>query len=78
MANNYPKFIAETVKDLPVKEQAEVYDFAKFLKARNNVKKSRNPNVKTKPRHSILDLCGIGESDVTDGSINHDKYLYGE
>ena len=26
----------------------------------------------------IWGIVGIGESDVTNGSINHDKYLYGD
>ena len=25
----------------------------------------------------LLELAGIGNSDITDGSINHDHYIYG-
>jgi hypothetical protein len=60
------------VRELPAEMQAEVYDFVTFLKTRQNPKQSKRI-VKKK---SLCDLIGIGESSVTDGSVNHDKYLY--
>lgn len=56
---------------LPTEKQAEVYDFAKFLK-----KNTPTRIKKTKKKASILDLIGMGESGCSDISINHDKYLY--
>ena len=73
MALNYSKLIADTVTTLPQDKQVEVYDFAKYLRAKNRPKKVK----KSTSKHSILSLCGMGKSDITDGALNHDKYLYG-
>ena len=72
MTPNYPQMVAETVSELPVTKQAEVYHFAKFMKSETKVKAARRP---TKGA-SVFDLFGTATSKVTDGAANHDKYLY--
>ena len=72
MTPNYPQMVADTVSELPVTKQAEVYHFAKFMK---NETKNRNSKKKLKST-SVFDLFGTATSKVTDGAINHDKYLY--
>jgi hypothetical protein len=72
MRANYIKLTANTMETLPAEKQAEIYDFAKFVKekTKNSTKKSTRQNA------SILDIIGIGESGCSDISLNHDKYLY--
>jgi hypothetical protein len=72
MTPNYPQMVADTVSELPVTKQAEVYHFAKFMK---NETKSRSSKKKLKSA-SVFDLFGTATSKVTDAAINHDKYLY--
>lgn len=64
--------VADTISELPITKQAEVYHFAKYMKNEVTSKHSKKPlkNV------SVFDLFGTATSKVTDGSINHDKYLY--
>ncbi len=72
MTPNYPQMVADTISDLPVTKQAEVYHFAEFMK--NGIK--TRPSRKTQKNASVFDLFGTATSKVTDASINHDKYLY--
>jgi hypothetical protein len=71
MIPNYPQMVADTVSKLPINKQAEVYHFAKFMKSKTQVKSNRKPK-----KGSVFDLFGTATSKVTDGSVNHDKYLY--
>ena len=70
MTPNYSQMVAETVSELPVTKQAEVYHFAKFMKS--ETKNTRKPLKGA----SVFDLFGTATSKVTDGAANHDKYLY--
>ncbi len=72
MTPNYPQMVAETVSELPVAKQAEVYHFAKFMKNESKIKNTR----KSPKGGSVFDLFGTAKSKVTDGAANHDKYLY--
>jgi hypothetical protein len=72
MSENYPKLISHAVVELPVEKQAEVYDFARFLKAAATIRVRKAARKKA----SILDLVGIGASKECDIALNHDKYLY--
>ena len=72
MTPNYPQMVADTVSELPVTKQAEVYHFAKFMKSEAKSRTSKKALKST----SVFDLFGTATSKVTDGSINHDKYLY--
>jgi hypothetical protein len=72
MPTNYVKMTAATMATLPAQKQAEVYDFAKFL--RINAKDiAVNKSFK---KASVLNLVGIGSSGKSDIALNHDKYLY--
>jgi len=71
MATSILKMTVDTMTSLPVEKQAEVYDFARFLKARTK------PMIKKNDRScSALGLIGIGKSGKGDIALNHDKYLY--
>jgi hypothetical protein len=72
MAQNYVELTAEEMKDLPRTKQAEVYDFVQFLKAR----KTKGRRGTRRSNSALLNLIGMGRSDSTDVSVNHDKYLY--
>ena len=72
MSQNYVQLIKTEIEALPLKKQAQVYDFAKYLKSR-----SRHKLHGKKSRYSIRKLVGMCSSDVNDLSVNHDKYLYG-
>jgi hypothetical protein len=72
MTPNYPQMVADTVSELPITKQAEIYQFAKFMKSETKVKNKKKP-VKNS---SVFDLFGTATSKVTDGAANHDKYLY--
>ena len=72
MTPNYPQMVADTISELPITKQAEVYHFAAYMKKGIKVKHSRKSLNKT----SVFDLFGTATSKVTDASINHDKYLY--
>jgi hypothetical protein len=74
MDQNYPKLVADTVSELPITRQAEVYHFAQFIK--NTSRRPSHPARRSAKRQSVFDLFGTVKSTVTDGSINHDKYLY--
>ena len=72
MTPNYPQLVADTISELPITKQAEVYHFAEYmkngLKTKHVKKPLKNP--------SVFDLFGTATSKVTDASVNHDKYLY--
>ena len=72
MTPNYPQMVADTISDLPITKQAEVYHFAEYMKNEIKTKTTR----KTLKSTSVFDLFGTATSKVTDASINHDKYLY--
>ncbi len=36
-----------------------------------------NPSLGSMKDHPLAGIIGIGKSEVTDGSVNHDFYLYG-
>ena len=72
MTPNYPQMVADTISELPITKQAEVYHFAEYMKKGIKAKQSKKPVAKT----SVFDLFGTATSKVTDVSINHDKYLY--
>jgi hypothetical protein len=72
MTPNYPQLVADTVSELPVTRQAEVYHFAQFMKKEKKIETQK----KTLTRSSVFDLFGSATSKVTDASINHDRYLY--
>ena len=72
MVPNYPQLIAKAISELPIAKQAEVYQFAQFLKQSLKARFSKQKAEK----QSVFDLFGTAKSDVTDASINHDKYLY--
>jgi hypothetical protein len=71
MSIDYLKMTANTLATLPPAKQAEVYDFATYLKVRTS--SITRKHVK---KDSVLDLVGIGESGKNDIALNHDKYLY--
>jgi hypothetical protein len=75
MDQNYPKLVADTVSELPITRQAEVYHFAQFIKSTASQRSTHTARRSVK-RQSVFDLFGTVKSTVTDGSINHDKYLY--
>ena len=71
MPANYIRLTLNTMGSLPPEKQVEVYDFAKYLREKTN------KNVrKTTKKTSILKIIGIGKSNCSDISKNHDKYLY--
>ena len=72
MTPNYPEIVAETIAGLPVAKQAEVLDFAEFVRlgVGSKIQPSRRKS------GSVLGLFGTCKSSVTDGSVNHDRYLY--
>ncbi|MFH0918899.1 MAG: hypothetical protein V1913_00940 [Fibrobacterota bacterium] len=70
MAANYLKMTSDTMEALPVEKQAEVYDFAAYLKTKSKTRTMRSR------KSSLLSLVGMGRSKHTDVSVNHDKYLY--
>lgn len=72
MTPNYPQLVADTVSELPVTRQAEVYHFAQFMKKEKKIETQK----KTLTGSSVFDLFGSATSKVTDASINHDRYLY--
>ena len=37
----------------------------------------RARRLRTMAEHPLASIIGIGKSDITDGSVNHDFYLYG-
>ena len=72
MTPNYPEIVAETIAGLPVAKQAEVLNFAEFvrLSVASKIQPSR------RQPGSVLGLFGTCKSCATDGSVNHDRYLY--
>lgn len=72
MAPNYSQLVADTVSELPVTRQVEVYHFAQFMKKEKKMELAK----KNSTGSSVFDLFGTATSKVTDASINHDKYLY--
>ncbi len=72
MTPNFPQMVAETISELPVTRQAEVYHFAKFMKTETKIKNAG----KVLRKASVFALFGTAISKVTDGAANHDKYLY--
>jgi hypothetical protein len=72
MTPNFPQLVADTVSELPVTRQAEVYHFAQFMKKEKKIETQK----KTLAGSSVFDLFGSVTSKVTDASINHDRYLY--
>jgi hypothetical protein len=73
MIPDYAKKLADTAATLPLEKQAELCDFAEFLK-----KTTETKTAKKSGKSSVLKLIGIGKSGVSDISRNHDKYLYDE
>lgn len=73
MSANYIRLTADTMETLPPQKQAEVYDFATFLRT-----SSKSAARKKSKKGSVLNLIGLGKSGLSDISINHDKYLYDE
>jgi hypothetical protein len=74
MAPNFSKLIADTVQTLPIDEQKEIYHFAEFIRTKEVHRPiARRSALK---RKSVFNLFGKTVAKVTDGSINHDKYLY--
>lgn len=73
MPANYIQLTSDTMEMLPNQKQAEVYDFATFLKigSKSNIRQKNK-------KGSVLNLIGLGRSGTSDISINHDKYLYDE
>ena len=69
----YAQLVAKTMSELPITKQAEVYHFAQFIKKTLKAKLKKNKRTNS----SVFDLFGTATSNVTDASINHDKYLYG-
>jgi len=72
MKATYAQMTAATMEELPDAKQAEVYDFVRFLKSTVSAKLSPAKKKKT----SIRSIIGIGKGKVSDGSTNHDKYIY--
>jgi hypothetical protein len=71
MPANYIQMTSATMEALPDIKQAEVYDFATFLKIA-----SKDDFQKKTKTGSVLNIIGLGKSGTSDISINHDKYLY--
>jgi hypothetical protein len=71
MAPNYPQLVANTVSELPVTRQVEVYHFAQFMKKEKEIETPK----KTLKKSSVFKLFGTAISKVTDASVNHDRYL---
>lgn len=66
----------------------EMNDIIKEIADKNNISQSevirkaitkylREKQQKGEIKDPLLDLIGLGSSDVSDGSINHDHYIYG-
>jgi hypothetical protein len=72
MTPNYPQLVADTVSELPVTRQAEVYHFAQFMKKEKKIETKK----KALAGSSVFDLFGSATSKVTDASVKHDRYLY--
>lgn len=72
MAPNYSQLVANAVSELPITKQAEVYNFAKFMK--KEAKGETQKKILASP--SVFNLFGTATSKVTDASVNHDRYLY--
>ena len=74
MSFNYLKQTQEILATLPEEKQAQVLDFASFLKE----KIKSHVSVRNKKKSgSILSLIGIGKSPMNDVALRHDFYLYG-
>jgi len=71
MTPNYPQLVADTISELSVTRQAEVYHFAQFIKK----EKKNGITKKVVENESVFDLFGTATSKVSDASVNHDRYL---
>ena len=78
MANAYLDDLAITLKRLPPDKAQEIVDFAHFLLRKTQVSGKLDTEEITWEHDPLWDIVGLGESGVTDGSVEHDKYLYGE
>jgi hypothetical protein len=65
MSQNYIQLTKTQMQELPVIKQAQVYDFAKYLKSRSRYKRRDK-----KSRYSIHNLVGMRSSDVNKLSVN--------
>lgn len=78
MANAYLDDLAIALKQLPPDKGQELVDFARFLLYKTQVSGEANPEAIAWEHDPLWDIVGLGESGVTDGSVEHDKYLYGK
>lgn len=70
-------YLEEGMDDL-IKEIAEKKDISQSEVIRRAVEKYISEEQKKgEVEDPLLELIGLGSSDVTDGSINHDHYIYG-
>ena len=74
MIPDYAKKLADTAATLPLEKQAELCDFAEFLKKSTETETAK----KKSGKGSVLKLIGIGKSGLCDIAQNHDQYLYDE
>lgn len=73
MTPDYSRLVADTISELPVTRQAEIYHFVQFIKKETKIE---TPKKALATGSSVFDLFGTVISKVTDASVNHDRYLY--
>jgi hypothetical protein len=78
MANTYLDDLAITLDRLPPDKAQEIVDFAQFLLHKTQVSGEVNTEAISWEHDPLWDIVDLGESGVTDGSVEHDKYLYGK
>ncbi|MFW6237738.1 MAG: CopG family transcriptional regulator [Halanaerobiales bacterium] len=61
-----------------IKELADKKEVSQSEIIRNSLRKYINEEQKCgEIKAPLLEMVGVGKSDITDGAINHDRYLYG-
>ena len=70
-------YLEETMIE-QVKELAEKNDISQSEIIRRSLKKYiREEQKRGEISDPLLEMIGLGKSNISDGAVNHDKYLYG-
>ncbi|HFD40689.1 MAG TPA: hypothetical protein ENJ31_12670 [Anaerolineae bacterium] len=70
--------LVETVGGLPEQDARAVLDFARSLLARVQRSSGDRSGTVAWENDPLWDIVGLGASGVSDGAVEHDKYLYGK
>jgi hypothetical protein len=71
-----PQEIYEQLKQRAEAEGVTMADQIREALAHYMVKATEEPRHVLRPDDPIWQLIGMGESGISDGSVNHDKYIY--